>query len=69
MDLAAAQEEIFQWKQAATKEADAGAAMLEEAVRCQEEVRSIFHEQLEKYKGGFDRCEGLFGAYESLILI
>mgnify|MGYP006872742238 FL=1 len=44
MDLAAAQEEIFQWKQAATKEAEAGAAMLEEAERCQEEVGSIFHE-------------------------
>jgi hypothetical protein len=43
MDLAAAQEEVFQWKQAATKEAEARAVMLEEAERHEEEVRNILH--------------------------
>jgi hypothetical protein len=43
MDLAAAQEETFQWKQAATKEAEARAVMLEEAERHEEEVLNILY--------------------------
>lgn len=37
-DLAAADEDIFRWKQAATKEAEAGATLFEEVERCQEQI-------------------------------
>ncbi|MCO5579853.1 hypothetical protein L7F22_033715 [Adiantum nelumboides] len=37
LELVAAQEEIFRWKQAATKEAESGRAVVEEVERCQEE--------------------------------
>lgn len=41
MDLAAAREEIGRWKQAATKEAEAGGVVLEEVERCQEEIAAL----------------------------
>eukprot|EP00250_Pteridium_aquilinum_P002695 c12918_g1_i1 orf=401-2332(+) len=41
MDVVAAQEEIIRWKQATTKEAEAGGALLEEVERCQEEIAAL----------------------------
>lgn len=41
LDLVAAQEEINRWKQATTKEEEAGGALLEEVERCQEEITAL----------------------------
>lgn len=41
LDIVAAQDEIIRWKQAATAEAEAGHAVIEEVERCQEEIAAL----------------------------
>ena len=45
-DIEALEEEVERWKEAATEEAAAGAAVFEDVERCQDEVSLVFNVSL-----------------------
>lgn len=67
LDLVAAQEEIIRWKQAATKEAEAGGALLEEVERCQEEITAL-KKQVEHFSQSLEESNSKLQSKEDMTM-